>query len=920
MNRKKISQDQKDNILFDFSAIESYWQSKWEIKKLYQPDLESAKKPFYNLMMFPYPSAEGLHMGSVFTFSGVDIYGRFKSMRGYDVFEPIGLDGFGIHSENHAIKTRTHPIDHAKMTENNFYRQLGSIGNAFDWRTKLETYDPKYYKWTQWLFVQLFKEGLAYRKKSPVNFCPSCKTVLADEQVIEAKCERCGSLVEKRELEQWFFRITNFAGRLLGNLEKINWTEKVKIAQKNWIGKSEGINISYKIENIDYEIEVFTTRPDTNFGATFIALSPEYDFVKRIINGEFGLDDLKRREIVRYAAKASSNKTREEVRPASKIMEKEGKKKKTGVFTGFYAINKLTGYKIPVWISDFVLSGYGTGALVGVPAHDTRDFEFAQQFGLEIKRVVVGSDGDNSPVKKIEQVQEGSGKIVNSGFLDGLQVEEAIKKIMGYIEQKGFGKRKTVYRLRDWLISRQRYWGPPIPMIYCENCKNSGKSWFTYKGLTKTNDKIPNPAEWDSAGWYPVEEEELPVKLPYIEDFKPEGSGKSPLANYPDFYQVKCPACKSEAKRETDVSDTFLDSSWYFLRYLATDSDDMPFPSKLWQNNLSRNKSKSSEKQIEFEAARLMERKRFLPVTMYIGGAEHSVLHLLYARFITMALCDMGYLDFEEPFARFYAHGLIIKDGAKMSKSRGNVINPDEYLTKYGIDTTRTYLHFLGPFSDGGDFRDSGIEGINRFLKRVWKLFMEVDFISSERMKEEESKEKERLKQKHLAIKGVTDDLENLRYNTAIAKLMSWYNFLAKQNFVTREEAGTYVKLLAPFAPYMCEELWQSINGRPGHKTQADSFELEVNKSVHRQAWPEYKAEYLDEVMVTIAVQVNGKLRYTVDSEKESAMPGESGDQKAKNHIEKLALQNEKSKQYIKEFKILKVIYIPGKVINFVVS
>jgi leucyl-tRNA synthetase len=849
--------------------IELKWQCVWEKEGTYQPDILSAKKPFYNLMMFPYPSAEGLHVGSVFAFSGVDIYGRFKRMQGNDVFEPIGLDGFGIHSENHAIKTGTHPMDHAKRTEENFYRQLHSIGNGFDWKHKLETYDPHYYKWTQWLFIELFKAGLAYRKKSPVNYCLSCKTVLADEQVIEGKCERCGSVVEKRELEQWFFRITKYADRLLTNIEKLNWTEKVKIAQRNWIGKKTGIRIRYEIENSEGQmangngyIEVFTTRPDTNFGATFVALAPDNEITQKVLSQV--QDDKIRKDIKEYI---------EIVKNKSEIERQAEGREKTGVFTGLYAINPLTGYRMPVWVSDFVLSGFGTGAVVGVPGSDTRDFEFAQKFGLEVKRVVVGKDGDASLITGIEQVQEEEGTMVNSEFLDGMNIHEAAKKIMDYLDEKGYGKRETTYHLRDWLISRQRYWGPPIPMIYCEKCAEEGRSWLDtaegkkYKGKGFCND------DWNTAGWYPVEEKNLPVKLPHIGDYKPMGTGKAPLANYPDFYETKCPGCGHKARRETDVSDTFLDSAWYFFRYVSTDRNDVAF-----------------DKEIV---------KKWLPVNAYIGGAEHSVLHLLYARFVTMVLYDLGYIEFEEPFARFYAHGLIIKDGAKMSKSKGNVINPDEYIRKFGADTLRAYLHFLGPFDEGGDFRDTGIEGMHRFMKRVWTLFIRTQSLKLKSQKLNE----EALRIMHRTIKGVTEDLELLHYNTAIAKLMSYYNFLAKQEIVSKEEESVYLRLLAPFAPYMAEELWEKI----GFQKNDTAW------SIHSVGkWPEYVADFIEEAEVRIPVQVNGKLREMLVLSRNAVSD--------RKYVEKVAKKSEKVSKYLSGKVIHKVIYVPGKVINFVVK
>jgi leucyl-tRNA synthetase len=938
------------------SEIELKWQAKWEKKGTYQPDLDTANSGdvFYNLMMFPYPSAEGLHVGGIYTFSGIDVYGRFQRMMGRRVFEPIGLDGFGIHSENHAIKTSTHPIAHAERTEKNFYRQLHSIGNSYAWKNKLETYDPEYYRWTQWLFVQLFKSDLAYKKNSPVNFCPSCKTVLSDEQVIDGACERCVSVVEKRDLEQWFFRITHYAEQLLANIEKLDWSAKVKLAQKNWIGKKEGINITYVIEDFHETVTIFTTRPDTNFGATFIALAPEHDLVKNIVKGELRVTNYEKRveEIKKYLA---------EVKNKSEIERTSEGKEKTGVFTGLYAVNPLTGYKMPVWVSDFVLGGFGTGALVGVPGHDMRDFDFAKKFGLEIVRVVVGKDGDTSEITKAEQVQETSGTMINSGFLNGMDIHKATEAMMDYIEEQGYGKREVTYHLRDWLISRQRYWGPPIPMIYCEACAKEGASLFNSKKSSEKDFKnsdlakfgkkkvlrmnisvadgfddvklsnknvdtkgiepsrsvfvelSPKPgvptsslsykkenllvnANQTMSGWFPVPDEELPVKLPYVEDFKPLGTGKSPLANYPEFYETTCPNCGGKATRETDVSDTFFDSAWYFLRYLATDWKDQPFPSvKYAQEQLVKAKSKKEIGNWKLKIENSAKRSVWLPVTSYIGGAEHSVLHLLYARFMTMALKDMGYLDFDEPFARFYAHGLIIKDGAKMSKSKGNVINPDEYIQKYGADTLRTYLLFLGPFDQGGDFRDSGIEGMHRFVKRVWKL------LTAETVKKENALSEERLRMMHVTIKGVSDDLSLLRFNTAIAKLMTYYNFLAKQDGLFDEEVLVYLQLFAPFAPHLTEELYQDMRGGKGKFT-----------SIHTSHFPVADEKYLQQDNVTIAVQVNGKLRGIVVVT--------TGDGGKRDLVERLAKEHEGVVRFLEGKEVEHVVFVAGKIMNFVVG
>lgn len=773
------------------SKIEAKWQKKWEEEKIYSPNLDKPfdeaqghGKPFYNLMMFPYPSAEGMHVGNMYAFTGADIYGRFKRMQGKDVFEPIGLDGFGIHSENYAIKVGRHPKKQAKISEKNFYRQLKATGNGYDWSRTVETYDPKYYKWTQWLFIQLFKAGLAYRKKAPVNFCPSCKTVLADEQVIDEKCERCSSIVEKKELEQWFFKITKYADRLLDGLSQIDWAEKIKIAQKQWIGRSEGMIINFG------GIEVFTTRPETADGATFLVLSPQHPFVASLLNSKAKIQKSKLTEIKDYVENAKK-----------KTGSPDGVLTKSGVFTGEYIINPLTKKKIPVWIADYVLMGYGTGAIMAVPAEDERDREFAEKYKIPIEKTSLSA----KPVGK---------KVVN-------------------------------YHLRDWLISRQRYWGPPIPMINCPKC-----------------------------GWQAVPEDQLPVLLPDLKDWKPLGihstsSGqavKSPLANHPEFYETKCPNCGGEAKRETDVSDTFLDSAWYFLRYVGTELDKKPF-----------------------DDSRV---KKWLPVNMYIGGPEHAVLHLLYSRFITMALHDLGFISFDEPFTKFYAHGLIIKDGAKMSKSKGNVVVPDAYIKKYGADALRCYLMFTGPFNMGGDFRDSGIEGMSRFLKRVWTL------VASVKGKDANPALAVFM---HKTVKSVTEDMENLNYNTAIAHLMEYYNelhsFYTKYKILNVVYCKTLVLLLAPLAPHITEELWECIG---------EKF------SIHQQDWPTFREDAIKPSSATIAVQVNGKIRGTIRVE--------SSELKVQSSVEHFASLSANVKKHLDGKKIKKVIYVEGRIINFVVN
>jgi len=840
---------QKIHKEYDHKQIELKWQSKWDEVSLYSPDIESAKKPYFNLMMFPYPSAEGMHVGNMYAFTGADIYGRFKRMQGYDVLEPIGLDGFGIHSENYALKVGTHPMDQAEKSEANFYRQLRATGNSFDWKRTVETYNPSYYRWTQWLFLQMFKNGLAYRKKASVNYCPSCKTVLADEQVIKGLCERCSSSVEKRELEQWFFRITHYAEKLLSNIEQLDWSEKVKVAQRNWIGKSTGAKVKFKVPSQNAILEVFTTRPDTLYGVTFMVISPEHPLVATIINDKSHISDEKKQEIKAYVKKAN-NKSEED-----RINEKMDK---TGIYSGVNATNLINGAEIPIWIADYVLMNYGTGAIMAVPAHDERDHDFAKKYDLPIVPVIESMD----KAKKIDVLKEpytGEGRLINSAGWDDYYVPAAMQRIIKDIEHRGIGTAEDTYHLRDWLISRQRYWGAPIPMIYCEACAENGKSYLSENNIE---------AQWDHAGWFPVPDDELPVMLPRIDDYKPLGTGKAPLASHPEFYNTSCPSCGGNAIRETDVSDTFLDSAWYFLRYPSTDIENSAFDT--------------------------VRTKKWLPVDMYIGGAEHSVLHLLYSRFVTMFLADLKLINFDEPYKRFFAHGLLIKEGVKMSKSKGNVIVPDQYIAKYGADTLRSYLMFLGPFSQGGDFYDTGIEGMNRFLKRVWRLFSDTM-----RIKEEDATDKKALAMLHKTIAKVTDDISLLHYNTALAALMEYYNFLSEHSEVSRTEAITFIKLLAPFAPHMTEELYQELKGFASYE------------SIHTSSWPIPDTSFIVEDTVTIAIQVNGKLRGTLE-----VTVTDASDQST---IQELSEKEENAKRYLVGKSVQKVIYVPNRLINFVV-
>jgi leucyl-tRNA synthetase len=825
------------NPKYNHKEIESKWRKKWEETKLYNPDLAEAKNPFYNLMMFPYPSAEGLHVGNVYAFSGADVYGRWNRMMGKSVFEPIGLDGFGIHSENYAIKVGRHPREHAKISEGHFYEQLGMIGNGYAWDSRLETYDPKYYRWTQWLFIQMFKAGLAYKGQAAVNWCPTDKTVLSDEQVIDGKCERCQTVVERREMSSWFFRITKYADKLLSNLDKINWPEKIKTAQRNWIGKSGGVEVDFEVKGVDKKITVFTTAHDTIFGTTFMVLAPEY-LKKNLL--EF-LPEGTREAVSKYIETSLSESEQE---------RKTGEKEKTGVDTGLLAVNPLNKEEMPIYVADYVLMDYGTGAVMGVPGHDSRDYEFAKKYNLPIKPVIVplGSIKSKAGVEKdgfwdyseIKTKYSEKSELVNSGILDGLTSKRAKESIEKEIEVRRIGKKTNNYHLRDWGISRQRYWGPPIPMIHCQDC-----------------------------GWQPVSEEDLPVLLPEISDFKPKGDGTSPLSNAPESWKkVKCPKCGKMGERELDVSDTFLDSSWYFLAY----------------PNLKTAEWKSHESPFNKEIT-----EKWLPVDAYIGGAEHAVLHLLYSRFVTMVLKDLKYLSFEEPFPFLFGHGLLIKDGAKMSKSKGNVVNPDDYVNKFGADTLRTYLMFLGPFDQGGDFRDTGIEGMSRFINRVWRLYQEdkITTLSKEDSREVQVK-------MHQTIKKVTEDIQNFRYNTAISAIMEFVNLLYEKGGALQSALEVLAQLLAPFAPYFAEEVWTEVLGQP--------------YSVHISKWPKYDTDLAKEIQNVIVVQINGKLR--------GQLAGDAG--WSKDQTEEAAKKESKVVKWLEGKNIKNVVFVPGKLINFV--
>ncbi len=812
---------------------EAKWQAIWEERgtnRFTPSELKTAENPYFNLMMFPYPSAEGLHVGNIYAFTGADVHGRFQRLLGKQVFEPIGFDAFGIHSENFALKVGTHPMDLIPSNVANFTRQLRRVGGMFDWDHAVDTTHPDYYRWTQWIFLQLFKAGLAERKEAPVNWCPSCMTVLANEQVVGGLCERCDTPVEQRRIAQWFFRITDYAERLLDNLETLDWSESTRKTQTNWIGRSVGATLRFPIaapgddadgaassdEAATSHIAVFTTRPDTVFGATYMVLAPEHELVAEVTTPE------QADAVNAYQAGAAK---------MDLVARQKTDKTKTGVFTGGYCINPATEERVPIWIADYVLMGYGTGAIMAVPGHDPRDFEFAQTMELPIRRVVAApEDAADTP---LDEAYLGEGVLVNSGDFDGLGVTDGKAAIISWLEEHDAGESRVTYRLHDWCISRQRYWGPPIPIVHCEAC-----------------------------GAVPVPESELPVLLPRVEDFQPDDSGVSPLARVEEWYRTTCPECGAEARRETDVSDTFLDSSWYFLRYPSTDRDDVALDPEITG--------------------------KWLPVDCYIGGNEHAVLHLMYSRFVTMALKDLGHIDFEEPYVKFRAHGLIVREGAKMSKSKGNVIIPDGIIERFGADTFRTYLMFLGPFEEGGDYQDEGIQGPHGFLHRLWETTINAHDGDADAGVE---------RKVHQTIAQLTEQIPGLQYNTSIAAMMECLNVIrAGGRQAARAEIEPLVVMVAPFAPHLAEELWE----RFGH--EGSIFD--------GGNWPRFDAEKARDDTVELAVQVNGKVRGRVF--------GPTGmDQAA---AEALARADENVARHLEAATEKRVIYVPDRLLNFVVE
>lgn len=814
---------------YPFAEIESKWKKYWEENKIHKTDLSNTEDKLYSLVMFIYPSGAKLHCGHWYNYGPNDTWARHQKLKGKNVFEPIGYDAFGLPAENYAIKTGIHPYDSTMKNIDDIREQLKEMGCMYDWDSELMTCVPEYYKWNQWLFLQLYKKGLAYRKNAPVNWCPNDQTVLANEQVAaDGTCERCGTVVVQKNLTQWFFKITDYAEELLSGLEKINWPEKTKLMQKNWIGKSTGAEIDFKIDGFDKSIKVFTTRPDTIFGATYMVLAPEHPLVDEITSG--GQKD----EVNKYI---DSTKTLSEIDRTSTVKEK------TGVNTGAFAINPANGKKIPIWIADYVLTTYGTGAIMAVPGQDERDWEFAEKFDLQIVRTV------EVPENFEGKAFTGDGPAINSDFLNGLNVPEAKKKIISWLEEKNLGRAKINYRLRDWLISRQRFWGTPIPIIHCNNC-----------------------------GEVPVDESDLPVELPYEVEFKPDG--KSPLAGNENFINVKCPKCGSDAKRDPDTMDTFVDSSWYYLRYLDPHKKDAPFDKE------------SADK--------------WLPVDMYVGGAEHATMHLLYSRFIHKFLRDIGYVSSDEPFQNLVHQGTITNQGAKMSKSKGNVVNPDGFTKEYGTDVFRLYLMFMGPYELGGDWSDKGIVGTDRFVQRVYDLFNKNESLRDVKAKNEydlsglSGEEKSVYKKVNQTVKKFDEEVVNFRFNTAIASLMELLNefkYLEKcSDEIKKYSLERFAVLLGPVAPHLAEECW---------------FLLGRSKSLFQEpVWFNYDEKALVQENVNIAVQVNGKLRTTLE------MPAES-DQES---VKKIVMDDEKVTRHLEGKTVIKEIFVKNKIYNLVVK
>jgi len=808
------------------TKIDEKWQKKWEETGLYRFDRNNIEKKLYCLEMFSYPSGANLHVGHWYNYGLTDTWARLKRMQGWNVFHPQGFDAFGLPAENYAIKTGIHPKDSTYSNIKTMEEQLRKMGATFDWDYEVVTCDPGYYKWTQWIFLKLYEHGLAYRKKAPVNWCPSCKTVLANEQVIDGACERCKSEVTKKDLTQWFFKITDYAQELLDCLPQLDWPEKTKKIQQNWIGRSEGAEIEFEGADGSFSFKVFTTRADTLYGVTYVVLAPENELVDRITTPEY------RDAVEQY---------REQAKKQTEIERMSTVREKTGVFTGAYAINPVNGDKVPIWIADYVLAGYGTGCVMAVPAHDERDYEFATKYNLPIKRVIKGGEGVDDTLPFVED-----GILIDSAEFTGMGSAQARQEIVRKLSSQGRGESRINYRLRDWLVSRQRYWGAPIPIIYCDDC-----------------------------GIVPVPEKDLPVELPYNVEFTPDG--ESPLAKCSEFINTTCPKCGKPAKRDPDTLDTFVCSSWYFLRYPDNKNSEKAFDTE-WIN-------------------------RMLPVDKYVGGAEHAAMHLLYARFVTKALRDMGYLNFDEPFLSLVHQGTILgPDGNRMSKSKGNTISPDDYIKEYGSDVFRMYLGFGFAYTEGGPWSDDGIKAISRFVGRVERLIESASALDRTLEGEYGAEEKELDFVRHTAIKGVTEDADRFQFNTSIARLMELVNALYKYESTGRKNHRLFVdtvmdllKLLAPFAPHLAEELWEQMGGP---------------YSIFSQPWPKWDDKKLTRDEVEIVIQLNGKIREKI------MVP--SGLDRAQT--EEAAMKNEKVIKLLEGKTVMKVIAVPGRLVNIVVK
>ncbi len=802
--------------MYDPSKIEPKWQEYWVKNKTFKAEVDSKKDKYYVLDMFPYPSGSGLHVGHPEGYTATDIICRYKRMKGLNVLHPMGWDAFGLPAENYAIKTGQHP---SKITEENiktFKKQIQSIGFSYDWDREVDTTDPDYYKWTQWIFLQLYNKGLAYEAELPINWCPECKTGIANEEVVDGKCERCKTETTKKMLRQWVLKITEYADRLLEDLKDVDWPEPIKIMQENWIGRSYGADVDFKVKDSDENIRVYTTRPDTLFGATYMVLSPEHPLVYKLVTDKY---------------KEKVEKYKEFAIKKSDLERTDLNKNKTGEFIGAYAINPVNGEEIPIWIADYVLMGYGTGAIMCVPAHDIRDWEFAKKFDIPMVEVIKGGDIE-------KEAYIGDGELINSDFLNGMDVAQSISKMVRWLEEKSIGKGAVNYKLKDWVFSRQRYWGEPIPIVNCEKC-----------------------------GIVPLDEKDLPLLLPNVEKYEPTGTGESPLAGIDEWVNCECPKCSGPAKRETNTMPQWAGSCWYYLRYLSPDS-----------------KNRFVDEQ---------EEKYWMNVDLYVGGAEHAVLHLLYARFWHKVLFDLGFVKDKEPFQKLMNQGLILgEDGEKMSKSRGNVINPDEVITKYGADTLRLYEMFMGPFEAVKPWSMKSIEGSFRFLQKVWRIVEEGEVVDEISVRTRDLASLQKLL--HKTIKKVGEDIENFRFNTAISQMMILANDVQKHKAVSKPLMEKFVKILSPFAPHLCEEIWEKL----GHK-----------ETLAYEPWPEFDAKLVVDDTFELVFSVNGKVR----GKKEVAI-----DITEKDAISS-ALEDEGVKRNVEGKEIVKKIYVPGKLVNIVI-